>query len=149
MMRKNFNVLSSCTLAATVALFAVLANGCDRREEVYPVEGNAYTLDPAFKADIDRQVAERDALAKEQRKLIKEMQALVAKYNGDAKAAAASREGVELGARLKAGEESFKSNRLETARITRERIARAVSDSERIKRGEAKAIDLSKKQKDK
>lgn len=146
MSSKKIDVLSSCALAATVTLFVALASGCDRREEVYPVEGNAYAQDPAYVAQLQAQVGERNSLAKERRELNAAFGALMKKHNGDKAAVEATEEGEALVARLNANERQFISNRLETARITRERVKRAVADSERIKRGEAKPIDISKKE---
>lgn len=145
MSSKKIDVLSSYALAATVTLFVALTSGCDRREEVYPAEGNAYAQDPAYIAQLQAQVAERNDIAKERREIISSLTALTKKYNGDKAAVEASGEGKALIVRLNANEQNFISNRLETARITRERVARAVADSERIKRGEAKPIDISKK----
>lgn len=145
MSSKKIDVLSSYALAATVTLFVALTSGCDRREEVYPAEGNAYAQDPAYIAQLQAQVAERNDIAKERREIISSLTALTKKYNGDKAAVEASGEGKALIVRLNANEQNFISNRLETARIQRERHARAVADSERIKRGEAKAIDISKK----
>ena len=143
-MKRNFYVLSSYALAATVAIVATLIAGCEKKEEVYPVEGNAYARDPAYRAQLDAQVAERNTLAKERREINAEFAALVKRHNGDAKSVESSSEGAALLARLKANEQQFISNRMATAEITRERVKRAVADSERIKRGEAKAIDISK-----
>lgn len=145
MSSKKIDVLSSYAFAATVTLFVALMSGCDRRDEVYPAEGNAYAQDPAYVAQLQAQVAERNDIAKERREVIAALSALAKKYNGDKAAVEASAEGKALIARLNANEQNFISNRLETARIQRERHARAVADSERIKRGEAKAIDISKK----
>lgn len=145
MSSKKIDVLSSYALAATVTLFVALTSGCDRREEVYPAEGNAYAQDPAYIAQLQAQVAERNDIAKERREIISSLTALTKKYNGDKAAVEASGEGKALIVRLNANEQNFISNRLETARITRERHDRAVADSERIKRGEAKPIDISKK----
>lgn len=145
MSSKKIDVLSSYALAATVTLFVALTSGCDRREEVYPAEGNAYAQDPAYIAQLQAQVAERNDIAKERREIISSLTALTKKYNGDKAAVEASGEGKALIVRLNANEQNFISNRLETARITRERHDRAIADSERIKRGEAKAIDISKK----
>ena len=146
MSSKKIDVLSSYALAATVTLFVALTSGCDRREEVYPVEGNAYAQDPAYVAQLQAQVGERNSLAKERRELNAAFGALMKKHNGDKAAVEATEEGEALVARLNANERQFISNRLETARITRERVKRAVADSERIKRGEAKPIDISKKE---
>ena len=146
MMRNNFFVLSSCAVAMTVALVAILMTGCEKREEVYPAEGNAYMEDPAFRAQLDAQVAQRNALTRERRRLNDEKAELLKKFNGDINAAKDSPEGRALIERFRASDAANVSNRLETARITRERVKRAVADSERIKRGEAKPIDLSKKQ---
>ena len=145
MSSKKIDVLSSYTLAATVTLFVALTSGCDRREEVYPAEGNAYAQDPAYVAQLQAQVGERDSIARERREINAALGALLKKHNGDKAAAEATEEGKALIARLQANEQQIISNRLETARIQRERHARAVADSERIKRGEAKAIDISKK----
>lgn len=145
MSSKKIDVLSSYALAATVMLFVALMSGCDRREEVYPVEGNAYAQDPAYVAQLQTQVGERNSIAKERREIKAALDALMKKHNGDKAAVEATEEGKALVARLNANEQQFISNRLETARITRERVKRAVEDSERIKRGEAKAIDISKK----
>ena len=145
MSSKKIDVLSSYALAATVTLFVALTSGCDRREEVYPAEGNAYAQDPAYIAQLQAQVGERDSIAKERREINAALGALLKKHNGDKAAAEATEEGKALIARLQANEQQIISNRLETARIQRERHARAVADSERIKRGEAKAIDISKK----
>ena len=145
MSSKKIDVLSSYALAATVTLFVALTSGCDRREEVYPMEGNAYAQDPAYVAQLQAQVGERDSIARERRELNVALKALLKKHNGDRAAAEATEEGKVLLARLQANEQHIISNRLETARITRERVARAVADSERIKRGEAKPIDISKK----
>lgn len=145
MSSKKIDVLSSYALAATVTLFVALTSGCDRREEVYPAEGNAYAQDPAYIAQLQAQVGERDSIAKERREINAALGALLKKHNGDKAAAEATEEGKALIARLQANEQQIISNRLETARITRERVARAVADSERIKRGEAKPIDISKK----
>lgn len=145
MSSKKIDVLSSYALAATVTLFVALMSGCDRREEVYPVEGNAYAQDPAYVAQLQAQVGERNSIAKERREIKAALDALMKKHNGDKAAVEATEEGKALVARLNANEQQFISNRLETARITRERVKRAVEDSERIKRGEAKAIDISKK----
>lgn len=145
MSSKKIDVLSSYAFAATVTLFVALTSGCDRREEVYPVEGNAYAQDPAYVAQLQAQVAERNDIAKERREINAALADLLKKHNGDKAAAEATEEGKALVARLSANEQQFISNRLETARITRERVARAVADSERIKRGEAKSIDISKK----
>lgn len=145
MSSKKIDVLSSYALAATVTLFVALTSGCDRREEVYPAEGNAYAQDPAYVAQLQAQVGERDSIARERREINAALGALLKKHNGDKAAAEATEEGKALIARLQANEQQIISNRLETARIQRERHARAVADSERIKRGEAKAIDISKK----
>lgn len=145
MSSKKIDVLSSYALAATVTLFVALTSGCDRREEVYPAEGNAYAQDPAYIAQLQAQVGERDSIARERREINAALSALLKKHNGDKAAAEATEEGKALIARLQANEQQIISNRLETARITRERVARAVADSERIKRGEAKPIDISKK----
>lgn len=145
MSSKKIDVLSSYALAATVTLFVALTSGCDRREEVYPAEGNAYAQDPAYIAQLQAQVGERDSIARERREINVALGALLKKHNGDKAAAEATEEGKALIARLQANEQQIISNRLETARITRERVARAVADSERIKRGEAKPIDISKK----
>lgn len=145
MSSKKIDVLSSYAFAATVTLFVALTSGCDRREEVYPVEGNAYAQDPAYVEQLHAQVDERNSIAKDRREIIGALDALMKKHNGDKAAVEATEEGKVLVARLKANEQQFISNRLETARITRERVKRAVEDSERIKRGEAKAIDISKK----
>lgn len=145
MSSKKIDVLSSYAFAATVTLFVALMSGCDRRDEVYPVEGNAYAQDPAYVAQLQAQVAERNDIAKERREINAALADLLKKHNGDKAAAEATEEGKALVARLSANEQQFISNRLETARITRERVARAVADSERIKRGEAKSIDISKK----
>lgn len=145
MSSKKIDVLSSYALAATVTLFVALTSGCDRREEVYPAEGNAYAQDPAYIAQLQAQVGERDSIARERREINAALGALLKKHNGDKAAAEATEEGKTLIARLQANEQQIISNRLETARITRERVARAVADSERIKRGEAKPIDISKK----
>lgn len=145
MSSKKIDVLSSYAFAATVTLFVALASGCDRREEVYPVEGNAYAQDPAYVAQLKAQVGERDVIARERREINAALGALLKKHDGDKAAVEATEEGRALVARLQANERHFVSNRLETARITRERVKRAVEDSERIKRGEAKPIDISKK----
>lgn len=145
MSSKKIDVLSSYALAATVTLFVALTSGCDRREEVYPAEGNAYAQDPAYIAQLQAQVGERDSIARERREINAALGALLKKHNGDKAAAEATEEGKALIARLQANEQQIISNRLETARIQRERHARAVADSERIKRGEAKPIDISKK----
>ena len=145
MSSKKIDVLSSYAFAATVTLFVALTSGCDRREEVYPAEGNAYAQDPAYVAQLQAQVGERDSIARERREINAALGALLKKHNGDKAAAEATEEGKALIARLQANEQQIISNRLETARIQRERHARAVADSERIKRGEAKAIDISKK----
>lgn len=145
MSSKKIDVLSSYALAATVTLFVALTSGCDRREEVYPAEGNAYAQDPAYIAQLQAQVGERDSIARERREINAALGALLKKHNGDKAAAEATEEGKALIARLQANEQQIISNRLETARIQRERHARAIADSERIKRGEAKPIDISKK----
>lgn len=145
MSSKKIDVLSSYAFAATVTLFVALTSGCDRREEVYPAEGNAYAQDPAYVAQLQAQVGERDSLARERREINAAFGALMKKHNGDKAAVEATEEGRALLARLNVNEQQFISNRLQTARITRERVARAVADSERIKRGEAKPIDISKK----
>ncbi len=145
MSSKKIDVLSSYVLAATVTLFVALTSGCDRREEVYPAEGSAYAQDPEYVAQLEAQVGQRNLIAKERREIIAALDVVVKHHNGDKAAAEASEEGKRLVARLHANEQQFISNRLETAKITFERRQRAVADSERIKRGEAKPIDILKK----
>ena len=142
MMRKRFNVLS---LLATVALVAVVISGCDRREEVYPVEGNAYALDPAYQAALARQVEGRKVIMKDRVRTMKKLDELAKKFGDDKAALTNSVEYLRAREDLRACDEAIISNRMETARITRERIKRANEDSKRIERGEAKAIDISKK----
>ena len=142
MMRKRFNVLS---LLATVALVAVVISGCDRREEVYPVEGNAYALDPAYQAALARQVEGRKVIMKDRVRTMKKLEELAKKFGDDKAALTNSVEYLRAREDLRACDEAIISNRMETARITRERIKRANEDSKRIERGEAKAIDISKK----
>ena len=142
MMKKNFYVLSSRSIAASVALFAAVITGCDRRVEVYPAEGNAYMHDPEYRAQLDAQIKERDQLRKEMFDARDRLSAFIKDNGGDMAVITNSPRWASLTARAKRCEQMFISNRLETARITRERIARAVEDSKRIARGEAKAVAL-------
>lgn len=145
MMTKKLDVLSSRFIAATVTLFVALISGCDRRDEVYPLEGNGYAKDPVYLTQLESQVAARNEIVKDRAKTAAALEALLKKHGGDRAAVEATEEGRALVARLNMSEELFVSNRMETARIMQERVARAVADSERIKRGEAKPIDISKK----
>ena len=143
MMKRNFYELSSRMLAASVALFAAVLTGCDRREEVYPAEGNAYMHDPVFKAQLEAQVKKRDAVRKDFMRATRALNDFVKDESGGNFAAATNTpRGARLYAAMKESEKRFVANRIETAELTRERIERARADSQRIKNGEAKAVKI-------
>lgn len=146
MMSKQINVLSPFAIAAAVALFAVAFAGCDRREEVYPAEGNAYMHDPEFRAQLDASVKVRNGLAKSSCKANAELNAYIKENGFDFVAATNTPRGAELYATILRNEQLMVSNRIAVAKLTRERMKRAQADSERIKRGEAKAKEISKKE---
>lgn len=147
--------LSLFELTVVLSLFATLICGCEEKaspvvlEEVYPAEGNAYMFDPAFRAQLDVQSKAKGEIRKSRFKLNDEFGALVKEHGGDYAAATNSARGAELLAEIRRNDLLLNSNRMELARLTRERIKRAQEDSQRIRRGEAKAIDISKKKESK
>lgn len=153
MMSEKNIVMSSYAIAATVALCATLISGCDQPatpapaelEEVYPAEGNAYMHDPAFRAKLDVQAQVKNDLRKSRLAINRELDELLKAHGGDYAAVTNTARGAELAAAVLRNERLFASNRMEVARLTRERIKRANEDSLRIQRGEAKAIEISKK----
>ena len=149
MMSRKMKRLSLNKPAVVFSLFAAVLCGCEEKtapalEEVYPAEGNAYMNDPAFRAQLDSQSKEKDAICKSNFQLNAEFQSLLKSNGGDYAAATNTPRGAELAALIRENQALLVSNRMETARLARERIKRAQEDSRRIRRGEAKAIDISK-----
>jgi len=144
---KKVSVHASQALCATIVLLCVAA-GCDRREErqlpeVYPAEGHGYMDDPEFKSQIAKQDAQRKVILGEREKIVVGLEALE-KRAGSRAAAEKLPEWKALMARAESCGRAFDSNRLETAAIMQERMKRAMEDSARIKRGEARAKRISK-----
>jgi len=140
-------VHASQALCAAIVLWCA-AVGCDRREEkplpeVYPAEGHGYMDDPAFQSQIAEQDAQRKRILGEREKLIAAFEQLE-KRAGSRAAAEKLPEWKELTARAQACGRAFDSNRVQTTEIMQARMKRALEDSERIKRGEAKAKKISK-----
>lgn len=152
MLRKSLS-LASPALPVMAALVAWLVSGCGENPEpeleaVYPREGNAYVHDPAFRADMQRQRDEQKKIVEEQLRISKRMRAIEAEVKGDK--AEAEKKSEEYRALKRAAEEnakSFQRSRVRSEEIVRARIRKAAEDSERVKRGEAKAIDISKENK--
>jgi len=144
---KEFSVRASLALCAAIALSCLVA-GCgkkkaDTRPEVYPAEGHSYMKDPAFKAQLARQDAKRNAILGEREKLFEEFEALE-KRAGSRAAAEKLPEWKALEARAQACGRAYESNRWETTEMLRERMKRAQADSARVARGEAKSKEISK-----
>jgi len=99
--------------------------------------------DPAFKARIEIQDAERKSILGEREKLFVEFEALE-KRAGSRAAAEKLPEWKALEARAQACGRAYETNRMHTTAMFRERLARAQEDSARIARGEAKAKEISK-----
>jgi len=145
---KKVLVHASLALCAVIVLSCVVA-GCGKRAEkdalpeVYPAEGHGYMDDPVFKKQLEDQDVQRKAILGEREKIATAFEALEKK----AGSRAAAEKTPEWQALLKRSEtcfQNFESNRTHTAELMRQRVARAMEDSARIKRGEAKAKKISK-----
>lgn len=140
---KKFLVHASQALFATVVLSCCVV-GCGRREEpkplpeVYPAEGFAYMDDPVFKAQMAAQKKEKNAILGEREKLFAAF-AELEKREGSRAAAEKSPEWKVLEKKAQACLQNFESNRMHSAELFDARLKQAQADSEKIKRGEAKA----------
>lgn len=141
---KKVLVRAPQALVAAIALTCLVA-GCGKEEEekkplpeVYPAEGHAYMKDPAFKAKLEGQDARRRSLLGEREKILEGF-AELEKKAGSREAAQKTPEWAALETRMKACAAAYQTNHSESAAMMRARMLQAEKDSERIRRGEARA----------
>lgn len=138
-------VHASLAQAACIVLSIALV-GCSREtplEEVYTLENNGFMRDPEFKKSLEKQERERKDIIANRERLIVAFNELKARA-GSEEAARKLPEWKALEASAQRCGRSFESNRWVTADLYRARMERARKDTERVKRGEAKAKQISK-----
>ena len=131
---------------ALLAMFSpvLFFSGCEKnaQEEVYVAEGHSYMNDPEFKARLAAQSQERRAILTARERIIERFEALV-KEAGSEEAARKLPEWATLEKRMDDCGRNFETNRMQTTALIRERMLRATKDSEKVRRGEAKAVGTS------
>lgn len=140
---------SALPLVAVAFLVVYILSGCSRdelstKEEVYTDRDNNYMRDPVFQKQLKEGDTERRRIAARRVQAMRKLDALVEKCGGDRSAAEKLPEWAALTAETKACDEEFARSRKRTAAQARERIARAMADGERVRRGEAKEKKISK-----
>ena len=126
-------------------LVAVIFSGCEKkqREEVYLDKDHSYMHDPEFRKQLDIQTKERNGLLAVHTRIIERFEALI-KESGSEEAARKLPEWASLEKRMEDCGKNFEANRAHTTGLIRERMLRASKDAERVRRGEAKAKEISK-----
>ena len=133
-----------CAFSAAL-LVAFCFSGCEKeaQEEVYVKEGHSYMQDPEFRQKLDVQTKQRNDLLAMRERIIEQFEALI-KEAGSEEAARKLPEWASLEKRMRDCGKNFETNRIRTTEMIRERMLRASKDAERVRRGEAKAKEISK-----
>lgn len=161
MSKKNFR-LASLALSAMGIVMICLVSGCGKSEqeavkakaktqapleEVYTLEGNAYTKDPIFRAQLERGQKVKNQIVSEVEMLRQRAAAIEAEVKGDLKAAEKIAEYCEIKAKLAKLNEQYAQHQMRVEELVHARIRRAAADSKRVAAGEAKAKTISKEAK--
>lgn len=99
--------------------------------------------DPEFRQKLDVQTKQRNDLLAMRERIIEQFEALI-KEAGSEEAARKLPEWASLEKRMRDCGKNFETNRIRTTEMIRERMLRASKDAERVRRGEAKAKEISK-----
>lgn len=155
MSKKNLR-LASLALSAMGIVMVCLISGCRKDEEksapqkpldeVYSFENNQYQRDPIFREQITKLKSQSFKIADRINEVEAKLHALEDECGGIANALTNAAY-VALKEERQKLERAFSNNRVRAQQIVGARIKRALSDSERIKNGEAKPKDLSKEEK--
>lgn len=100
--------------------------------------------DPEFQRQLKEGDTARRQIAARRVQAQGKLDALLAKCGGDRSAAEKLPEWAALVAEMKSCDNEFEQSRKRTTALARERIARAIADGKRVKRGEAREKNVSK-----
>lgn len=130
-------------LLAVPVLVCCTHTGCNR-DVVYTTDNQAYEQDPDYRSALDCQRAEQVSIGKRRSAIAKSMRELISACGGDKAKAEKLPQWAKLVAEADECDKMISANRDKTAAIVRERINRAVRDTERVRAGKAEAKDISK-----